>query len=113
MKRAWVAVGLLFGLGVISCAGGAGEGEGEAALPRGGERRFLSLGTAPPGGAFFVVGGAISEVLNEHSGDNGWQSTAEATKGSQENIRRLASGELDLALANSAISYFAIRGEKG
>jgi TRAP transporter TAXI family solute receptor len=37
--------------------------------------------------------------------------TAEATKGSQENIRRLDRGELDLALANSAISYFAARGE--
>ena len=71
------------------------------------------LGTAPPGGAFFVVGGAIGEVLNENRGDRGWQVTAEATKGSQENIRRLDRGELDLALANSAISYFAVRGESG
>ena len=39
--------------------------------------------------------------------------TAEATKGTQENIRRLASGELDFAMANAAISYFAVRGEDG
>ena len=76
------------------------------------DRRFLSIGTAPPGGAFFVVGGAISEVLDATEG-TGWQVTAEATKGSQENIRRLVAGELDLALANSAISYFAVRGEGG
>jgi len=57
------------------------------------------------------VGGAIGEVLNEHRGDGNWEFTAEATKGSQENIRRLLRGELDLALANSAISYFATRGE--
>jgi len=113
MKRAWVAVGLCFCFLVVSCSGDAADGSAEAASSDKGERRFLSLGTAPPGGAFFVVGGAISEVLNEYSGDNGWESTAEATKGSQENIRRLASGELDLALANSAISYFAIRGEGG
>ena len=75
------------------------------------ERQFLSIGTAPPGGAFFVVGGALSEVLQAHSADESWQVTAEATKGSQENIRRLTSGELNLALANAAITYFAVRGE--
>jgi hypothetical protein len=68
------------------------------------------MGTAPPGGAFFVVGGAVAEVLNE-SGAAGWQVTAEATKGTLENIRRLARGEIDLAVANSAITYFAVRGE--
>jgi TRAP transporter TAXI family solute receptor len=74
------------------------------------QRRFLSLGTAPPGGAFFVVGGALAEVLNEQ-GPEGWQVTAEATKGTRENIRRVATGEIDLALANAAITYFAVRGE--
>jgi hypothetical protein len=39
--------------------------------------------------------------------------TAEATSGSQENIRRLASGELDFALANAAVTYFAVRGTEG
>jgi TRAP transporter TAXI family solute receptor len=96
-------------LPVIGGCGSPGE-EGESAAP---QRRFLSVGTAPPGGAFFVVGGALSEVMNEFSGDNGWQVTAEATKGTQENIRRLSSGELDFALANSAISYFGVRGEAG
>jgi TRAP transporter TAXI family solute receptor len=77
------------------------------------ERSFLSIGTAPPGGAFFVVGGAIGEVLNENRGDRDWAVTAEATKGSQENIRRLVRGELDLALSNAAITHFAVRGEAG
>jgi len=76
-------------------------------------KQFLSVGTAPPGGAFFVVGSAIGEVLNANRGERPWEVTAEATKGSQENIRRLVRGELDLALANSAISYFAVRGEAG
>lgn len=73
-------------------------------------RRFLSIGTAPPGGAFFVVGGALAEVLNTHSGNRDWRFTAEATKGSKENIRRLEAGELDLAISNAAITYFAVRG---
>jgi len=88
---------------------GCGTGEGE----RSSGRSFLSIGTAPVGGAFFVVGGAIGEVLNEHRGDSRWEVTAEATKGSQENIRRLTRGELDLAMANAAITYFAVRGEAG
>jgi len=73
----------------------------------------MSLGTAPPGGAFFVVGGALAEVLNEAGKERGWQVTAEATSGSQENIRRLTSGELDFAVSNSAITYFAVRGTEG
>ncbi len=75
------------------------------------DRQFLSIGTAPTGGAFFPVGGALAQVLNDNKGDYTWEVTAEATKGTQENIRRLDSGELDLALANAAISYFAVRGE--
>jgi TRAP transporter TAXI family solute receptor len=92
----------------------SGDPDGSAATP---EHKFLSIGTAPVGGAFFVVGGAIGEVLNENSSAANWQVTAEATKGSKENIRRLDKAEgadkadLDLALANSAISYFAVRGD--
>jgi hypothetical protein len=71
------------------------------------------VGTAPPGGAFFVVGSALAEVLAASSAETGWQVTAEATSGSQENIRRLVQGDLDLALSNAAVTYFAVRGTEG
>ena len=87
--------------------GTTGNGKGTAKT----ERRFLSIGTAPPGGAFFVVGGAIAEVLAAHTSSDGWHVSSEATKGTQENVRRLDKGELDFALANAAITYFAVRGE--
>jgi len=74
-------------------------------------RQFLSIGTAPAGGAFFPVGNAIASAVMSNAGDLNWQISAEATKGTQENIRRLESGELDFAMANAAISYFAVRGE--
>lgn len=76
-----------------------------------GKRQFFSVGTAPPGGAFFVVGGAIAQVVSGNVGDLNWEVAAEATKGTQENIRRLSRGELEFALANAAISYFAVRGD--
>lgn len=94
----------------VACGGGDvsdGADDG-AASPA---NRFLSVGTAPPGGAFFVVGGAVSEVLGQYGSEYGWQVTSEATMGSQENIRRLASGELDVALSNAAITYHAVRGQ--
>jgi TRAP transporter TAXI family solute receptor len=100
---------LLLTLALVSgCASDGGSAETSAPA-----KQFLSIGTAPPGGAFFVVGSAVGEVLNANRGVHGWDVTAEATKGSQENIRRIVRGELDLALANSAISYFAARGEAG
>jgi len=64
-----------------------------------GENTFLSIGTAPPGGAFFVVGGAIAQVVDSNKGDLGWR------------VSCLSADELDFALANAAISYFAVRGE--
>ena len=70
--------------------------------------KFLSIGTAPPGGAFFVVGSAIAEVVDNHLAST---VSAEATKGTQENIRLLGKGDIDFAMANAAISYFAVRGE--
>ena len=97
-------------LGSLLLAGCGGDSDRPASKTP--QRRFLSIGTAPPGGAFFVVGGALSEVLNGHL-DGRWQVTAEATKGSRENIRRLGAGELDFALSNAAITYFAVRGEAG
>jgi TRAP-type uncharacterized transport system substrate-binding protein len=78
LPRRFLGVGALVALAAAGCGG-----NGDGSTPR-----FLSLGTAPPGGAFFVVGGAIAEVL----GESGLRVTAEATKGSGENIRRLARG---------------------
>ena len=76
-----------------------------------GKKQFLSMGTAPPGGAFAPVGNALAEVLNAHKGEYDWKVSGKGTKGSQENIRRLQKGELQLGLSNAAISYFAVRGE--
>ena len=107
--RARVVVVVLAGV-LAACGGGSGGGEGGDSAPA---RQFLSVGTAPPGGAFFVVGSALAEVVNETATGLGYSVTAEATSGSQENIRRLASGELDFALSNAAITYFAVRGSEG
>ncbi|MDJ0836830.1 MAG: TAXI family TRAP transporter solute-binding subunit [Acidobacteriota bacterium] len=95
---------------LAACNQGGGDTTAEGA-PKKKERRFLSVGAAPPGGAFFAVGSALAKVAEDNKGDLNWQVNSESTKGTQENIRRLVDGGLDFALANAAISYFALRGE--
>ncbi len=107
IRRHRTLIGSLFLAAAIYACGGGDPGSEPAG------QRFASIGTAPPGGAFFVVGGALADVLNKSAPALDLRFTAEATKGSQENIRRLLRGELDFALANSAITYFAVRGEGG
>ncbi len=102
----WCVSSMAIVMSALACGGGSGNG-GDAVPPR----QFLSAGTAPPGGTFFVIGSALAEAINETGTAFGYSVTAEATSGSQENIRRLASGEIDFALSNSAITYFAGRGE--
>ena len=104
------ALHISFWLGIVVALSACGGLQPSSNEPN---HTFLSLGTAPPGGAFFVVGSALAEVLNTKSDDLYSSTTAEATSGSQENIRRLVNGELDFALSNSAITYFAVRGLEG
>lgn len=73
--------------------------------------RFITLGTAPVGGAFRPVGDAIASVLNENKGENSWKVQSKGTKGSQQNIRELDKGDIQLAMSNSAISYYAVQGK--
>lgn len=110
MNRIWNSVTVL--VVCLLVVNGCGKSPDESENAGRPERRFLSVGTAPPGGAFFVVGGALAEVADAHLGAEGWQVSAESTKGTQENIHRLDKGEIEFALANAAITFFAVRGQR-
>lgn len=69
----------------------------------------LRIGTASLGGAFYPVGQAISNLVNNHGG--GLTMVPIVTQGATENPRLLASGEVDLAIGNPDTSYFAFKGE--
>ncbi len=107
MRALFVSFTFLAAALVVSC-GGSNETSDSGTAPV-----FLSIGTAPPGGAFFVVGSALAEVITVTGVDERFSVTGEATSGSQENIRRLLTGELDFALSNAAITFFAVRGTEG
>jgi hypothetical protein len=92
-----------------NAGGNGGVGKSGEDIPR-----FISIGTAPVGGTFYQVGAGVSDALTAGKGAGGWrQSTAESTGGSLENFRRLDSGDVQIGMANSSITYFAVRGEGG
>ena len=76
-----------------------------------GARQFVTIGTAPGGGTFALVGNAVANTLEANKGDLNWSVSAKGTKGTQENIRKLESKEIEFGMANAGISYFATRGE--
>ena len=76
-----------------------------------GGRQFVTIGTAPGGGTFALVGNAVANTLEANKGELNWSVSAKGTKGTQENIRKLESKEIEFGMANAGISYFATRGE--
>ncbi len=96
---------LLFCL--LAWPGCSGSGEGA------GKTQFISVGTAPAGGAFFPVGSAICEVVNDTARELNWNVSNSQTGGSMENIRLLSQKKLDFAMSNASITYFAVRGTEG
>ena len=84
---------------------------GTAAAQDGGKaitKTTISLGTATPGGGFPVYGNAFAEILN--AADSGLSIEPRNTKGSNENIPLLESGQLDIALVAGEPSYEAFMG---
>ncbi len=103
-SRNLVSISWLAAFAVFACIG-CGSGE---------RTEFINIGTAPAAGSFHPVGSAMASAINDNLPEGrDWQAQAKGTKGSQENIRLLAQGELELALSNASITYFAARGESG
>lgn len=116
-KSCRLSASTLIIISLVSIAGCGRSGDSHSTAGGGesstGKRQFISIGTAPVGGVFYTIGGAISDVLNQNKGVNDWNVAAESTGGSMENIRRLDSGDIQFAVSNSSITYFAVRGEEG
>ncbi len=67
----------------------------------------LKIGTSTVGGAYYIVGMALAEVLEK---EFGIPVSAAPTEGSTENIRLLEKRELDLAIIAVNTAYPAFRG---
>ncbi len=68
----------------------------------------LTIGTASSGGAFYVVGTGLAEVITSAVGE--LNVTAEITGGSAENVRLVGTGESDMGISNANDVYFGYTG---
>jgi len=68
--------------------------------------RPLVVGTAPVSGTFFPAGGALCREINK-TANGRIACLVAATSGSEENLKRLRNGDLDLAVVQSDWAYHA------
>jgi uncharacterized protein len=71
--------------------------------------QFLTIGTGGVVGVYYPVGGATAAIVNQAG--VGLRLTVESTGGSVFNVRAIQEGQLDLALAQSDVTYQAYHGE--
>lgn len=72
-------------------------------------KTFFSIGTAKIGGTWYPLGAGIAEVLNQNLKDI--QVTVEETAGAQENVRRIAAGDMEIGLTVARSALQAYEGE--
>ena len=94
-KRFVTAVCVLaLAVGIAGC-GGNGEKE-----------KFINIATGGTAGTYYPIGGAIAEVLNK----NGMNASAQSTGASVANINMLKDKQVELAIVQNDITYYAVNG---
>ncbi len=80
-----------------------------AACAPGTGRVELRVGTAGLGGAYYPLGQGIASLVTLHA--EGLSMVPIVTRGAVENPRLVSSGDLELALTNADLAFFAHRGQ--
>ncbi len=97
LKRIATAVcAVALAVGIAGC-GGSGEKE-----------QFINIATGGTAGTYYPIGGAIAEVLNK----NGMNASAQSTGASVANINMLKDKQVELAIVQNDITYYAVNGEE-
>lgn len=73
-----------------------------------GATRVINIVTAPPGGSWYVMGGALASIINDAV--PGVQAVAEVSGGAEENVRLVGTGQSNLGFV---ISKTALQGYQG
>ncbi|GAB5470242.1 MAG: TAXI family TRAP transporter solute-binding subunit [Rhodospirillales bacterium] len=97
------ALGLLALAGALAIPLGLGL---TLAGPLAAADRPLVVGTAPVSGSFYPAGGAVCREINR-AADDRLACLVAPTEGSEENLKRLLAGDLDLAVVQSDWAYHA------
>lgn len=95
VSRVIRTLSILLALGAAGCGGD-------------GSTRVVNIVTAPPGGGWYVMGGALASVINDAV--PGVQAIAEASGGAEENVRLVGTGQSNLGFV---IGKTALQGYEG
>ena len=93
-------------------AGGA-QAQDQAQAQAQAQARPIVIGTGPVAGTYFPAGGAICTVFNRAREGQGPRCLVQSTRGSRDNLERLARGEIDFALVQSDWQSLALRQGEG
>ena len=96
LKRIATAVcAVALAVGIAGCGGGDKE-------------QFINIATGGTAGTYYPIGGAIAEVLNK----NGMNASAQSTGASVANINMLKDKQVEIAIVQNDITYYAVNGEE-
>lgn len=101
LKRALTAgLALAMAVAAMGCGGGSGQG-GDT---------FVNIATGGTAGTYYPIGGAIAEVLNKDA--QGVNASAQSTGASVANINMLRDGQVDMAIVQNDIAFYAVNGQE-
>jgi len=80
-----------------------------AACAPGTDQQEIRLGTAALGGVYYPIGQGLASLVTQHAA--GVSMVPIVTRGAVENPRLVSSGELDMALTNADLAFFAHEGQ--
>lgn len=102
-----LAVSMALAASLVACGSGSGTESGGStagSTPSSGEKRALCMGTGSSSGAWYIIGGGISNAVNLNSSQ--FTITNEASSGGGENLRNLQEGNVDIVMLNCDMGYF-------
>ena len=71
-------------------------------------RTFISIATGGTGGTYYPLGGGMAEIFNNNLEDV--NATAEVSGASVENCRLIQKGQVELAMVQNNITFYAVNG---
>jgi len=105
MKFSWRRA-FTVGLSIVMTAAlltGCGGGDKQSA-----DKKFINIATGGTAGTYYPIGGAMAEILNKEI--PGMNASAQSTGASVSNVNMLKDEQVDLAIIQNDISYYAANG---
>lgn len=86
------------------------EGSKEEGGGKADDKKVISIGTADMGGAYYPIGAAVAQVIND---DIPYlEAKVEVTGGALENPKLIYEKQCEIGITNANLAYFALEGEE-